>query len=166
MQEKQRLDAFLSEKLPNVSRAKLQSGIKGGLVSINGLLQTKSSHKVKWGDNVRCKLPPQQELDAIPEVCPFHPTQLGFVIYTSCIVPIQRSIVRIYQELWAEIVKHAQDSSDKIWLVLLLQLPCAEFTILLAQDIALEIVHEDKHILVLNKVTQACNSQQACLCSF
>ena len=69
LQDKQRLDAFLSEKLPDVSRAKLQSGIKEGLVTVNGALQTKSSHRVRWGDNVRCKLPPQQELDAAPEVC-------------------------------------------------------------------------------------------------
>ena len=68
MQEKQRLDAFLSDRLPDVSRAKLQSGIKEGLVRVNGKLQTKASQRVKQGDSIWCKLPPPQELDAVPEV--------------------------------------------------------------------------------------------------
>ena len=68
VQEKQRLDAFLSAQLPEVSRAKLQSGIKDGLVTVNGKAQKKVSHQIRWGDRVCCKLPPQVPLDAAPEV--------------------------------------------------------------------------------------------------
>ncbi len=70
LQEKVRLDSYLSGQMPEVSRAKLQAGIKEGLVTINGRVQRKVSHPIKRGDLICCQLPPPAQLDAEPEVNP------------------------------------------------------------------------------------------------
>jgi len=68
--EKVRLDSFLSGQMPEVSRAKLQAGIKEGLVTVNAKVQTKVSHPIKRGDLICCQLPPPVQLDATPEDIP------------------------------------------------------------------------------------------------
>lgn len=47
MQGKLRLDAFLSARLPNASRARLQASIKQGLVLVNGRPGHKPSLSVR-----------------------------------------------------------------------------------------------------------------------
>ena len=67
MQEKLRIDAFLSAQLPDASRAKLQSSIKSGLVTVNGQLLSKASYNVRLGDIIQCQLPPPRPMEAVPE---------------------------------------------------------------------------------------------------
>lgn len=66
---KPRLDAYLAVRLPDASRAKIQSSIKEGLVTVNGAAVTKASHVVKSGDAVTCTLlpPPPQVRGSRPD---------------------------------------------------------------------------------------------------
>ena len=68
LQAKLRLDAYLTEQLPQASRAKLQASIRSGLVLVNGAVQQKTSHSVRPGDAVLCTLVQPQLTSAIPEV--------------------------------------------------------------------------------------------------
>eukprot|EP00897_Mesotaenium_endlicherianum_P004830 jgi/Mesen1/4375/ME000221S03491 len=65
--KKARLDAFVAQSMPHVSRARIQAAIKEGYVLLNGRLQTKAGQSVKAGDAVVCKLPPPPPLEAVPE---------------------------------------------------------------------------------------------------
>lgn len=60
-QSGQRLDKALSGYCPDISRARLQSLIKGGQVSVNGIAETKASEKIDQGDRLRVIIPPAQE---------------------------------------------------------------------------------------------------------
>jgi len=51
-----RIDRFLNDRLPNVSRSKIQSGIKSGFVKVNGEM-VKSNYKIKPFDEVLVALP-------------------------------------------------------------------------------------------------------------
>ncbi len=65
-----RIDKFLMERLPNVSRSKIQGAIKEGFVKVNeqGI---KASYKVRPGDEIRISLPePPRETEVIPENIP------------------------------------------------------------------------------------------------
>ncbi|KAM3341614.1 hypothetical protein P3S68_026580 [Capsicum galapagoense] len=50
--DKQRLDVWVSSQLKGVKRDRVQSSILSGLVSVNGRVTDKVSHKVKGGDKV------------------------------------------------------------------------------------------------------------------
>ena len=54
--EGQRLDIFLSETMPDISRSKIQTGIKEGFVFVNGK-SVKPSHILKLGDILTNPLP-------------------------------------------------------------------------------------------------------------
>jgi 23S rRNA pseudouridine1911/1915/1917 synthase len=62
-----RIDKFLSDRLPNASRNRIQNGIKDGLVKVNGT-DIKSNYKVRPEDIVTISLPqPPRDKDVIPE---------------------------------------------------------------------------------------------------
>ena len=65
-----RMDKFLMARLPNITRNKLQAGIKEGLVKVNGE-QVKQNHKVHPGDDIHIYLtqPPRDE-EVVPENIP------------------------------------------------------------------------------------------------
>ena len=65
-----RIDRFLMDRLPNVTRNKLQSGIRDGLVKVNGS-QVKPNYKVHPGDSIHVYLthPPRAE-EVVPEDIP------------------------------------------------------------------------------------------------
>jgi hypothetical protein len=65
-QGKLRLDAFLAGHMPDASRAKVQSSIKGGLVLVNGKVASKVSMVVKPGDMVACELLPPPPMEVRP----------------------------------------------------------------------------------------------------
>jgi len=67
-----RVDKFLMDRLPNVTRNKLQSGIKEGLVKVNGE-QVKPNYKVHPGDDIHVYLtqPPRDE-EVVPEDIPLN----------------------------------------------------------------------------------------------
>ncbi|CAM6035617.1 unnamed protein product [Sphagnum compactum] len=68
--EKVRLDAWLAGQLPRISRARVQSSIRQGLILVNGEPVNKVSYMVKEGDQVDCQLSLQQPMDAKPENIP------------------------------------------------------------------------------------------------
>lgn len=59
-----RLDKFLSVRLPNTSRTKVQLGIETGLVTVNGKA-TKANYQIKPGDEVSVSLPHPRRNDEI-----------------------------------------------------------------------------------------------------
>ena len=62
-----RLDKFLMDRLPNVTRNKLQEGIRQGFVKVNSQ-PVKPNYKVRPGDEIIVALPePPRDTDIIPE---------------------------------------------------------------------------------------------------
>ncbi|GAB4822268.1 hypothetical protein N2152v2_009314 [Parachlorella kessleri] len=70
MQGKLRLDAYLANKLPQASRARLQASIREGLVTVNGRPQPKAAYAVRPGDVVGCSIVSPPPLEASPEELP------------------------------------------------------------------------------------------------
>ncbi|GFP86623.1 pentatricopeptide repeat-containing protein at1g20230 [Phtheirospermum japonicum] len=64
---KLRLDSWISSRMSGISRARVQSSIRSGLVSVNGHVISKVSHVVRDGDAVNCKIAELQPLRAEPE---------------------------------------------------------------------------------------------------
>ena len=65
-----RLDKFLMDRLPNISRNKVQSAIKDGYVLVNGN-EIKPNYRVRPSDEVVISLPePPRETDILPEDIP------------------------------------------------------------------------------------------------
>ncbi|KAG8651692.1 RNA pseudouridine synthase 2, chloroplastic [Manihot esculenta] len=67
---KLRLDSWISSRISGISRARIQSSIKSGLVAVNGRVVNKVSHNVKGGDKVSCTISELQPLRAEPEDIP------------------------------------------------------------------------------------------------
>ncbi|KAL3650354.1 hypothetical protein CASFOL_006757 [Castilleja foliolosa] len=67
---KLRLDTWISSRINGISRARVQSSIRSGLVSVNGHVISKVSHVVRDGDEVNCKIAELQALRAEPEDIP------------------------------------------------------------------------------------------------
>ncbi|CAN0335028.1 unnamed protein product, partial [Chrysoparadoxa australica] len=67
-----RIDRFLFDRLPNVTRNKIQGGIKEGFVKVNGEL-IKPNHKVHPGDEISVYLttPPREDV-VTPENIPLN----------------------------------------------------------------------------------------------
>lgn len=65
-----RIDKFLMDRLPNVTRNKIQNGIRDGLMKVNDE-QVKPNYKVRPGDSIHIYLtePPRDE-DVVPEDIP------------------------------------------------------------------------------------------------
>ena len=69
-QELLRIDKFLMDRLPNVTRNKVQAGIKDGFVKVNGNT-IKPNYKVHPGDDIVVMLPePPRDEDLTPENIP------------------------------------------------------------------------------------------------
>jgi 23S rRNA pseudouridine1911/1915/1917 synthase len=64
-----RLDQFLSQKLPEISRSQLISSVRAGLISVSGSCK-KSSYRVKAGDNVVGSVFSPPAIDVQPEKMP------------------------------------------------------------------------------------------------
>lgn len=62
-----RLDKFLAQKLPEMSRARLQKLIAGGYVAVDDTILADNSHKVKTGDVYALTIPPAEEAEPQPE---------------------------------------------------------------------------------------------------
>ncbi|XP_059278941.1 RNA pseudouridine synthase 2, chloroplastic [Lycium ferocissimum] len=67
---KLRLDSWVSSRINGVSRARVQSSIRSGLVSVNGHVTDKVSQMVKGGDKVNCTISDLKPLRAEPEDIP------------------------------------------------------------------------------------------------
>jgi 23S rRNA pseudouridine1911/1915/1917 synthase len=66
----QRLDKFLVTCLPEFSRSRLQSMIKDGLVSVDGVPARKSGQMLEGSEHVQVRIPPPQPSELIPEDIP------------------------------------------------------------------------------------------------
>jgi len=65
-----RVDKFLSDRLPNVSRNKIQVAIENGFVQVNQM-EVKSNYKVRSNDVITVSLPePPRDTDVTPENIP------------------------------------------------------------------------------------------------
>lgn len=65
-----RVDKFLMDRLPNVTRNKIQSGIKDGFVKVNGEV-VKPNYRVHPGDAIHIYLPePPRDEEVVPEDIP------------------------------------------------------------------------------------------------
>ncbi|KAK2974882.1 hypothetical protein RJ640_020797, partial [Escallonia rubra] len=67
---KLRLDSWISSCISGISRARVQSSIRCGLVSVNGRVIDKVSHMVRIGDEVSCTIAELEPLKAEPEDIP------------------------------------------------------------------------------------------------
>jgi 23S rRNA pseudouridine1911/1915/1917 synthase len=65
----QRLDRWLAERRPELSRARLQALIQAGRVSVEGA-ERKAAYRVRAGDRVELDLPPPEPQDLAPETVP------------------------------------------------------------------------------------------------
>lgn len=68
--EPERLDKFLVEKLPELSRSRLQGLIQDGFVLVNQNPVTKNGFVLNRGTAVQVTLPPPEPTDLIPEAIP------------------------------------------------------------------------------------------------
>lgn len=64
-----RLDVFLMENCPRLSRSRIQNLIKDGLVEVRGR-QVKANYRVKPDDEICLEIPPPEEILIIPEDIP------------------------------------------------------------------------------------------------
>ena len=64
--ENKRLDSFLSEITPELSRSKIQNLIKSGSVKINGTIK-KPSYILKENDKIDFEIPEQKSLEIKPQ---------------------------------------------------------------------------------------------------
>jgi len=67
---KERLDKFLSDNLPSVTRAKLKKIIEDGHVTVNTEPVTKAGYALRTGDNITISFPPPQPSHLEPEDIP------------------------------------------------------------------------------------------------
>lgn len=68
-EENQRLDVYLSQKLPDLSRSYLQKLIPQELILVDGKVR-KASYRLKAGEMVMLELPPLTEIEVIPQDLP------------------------------------------------------------------------------------------------
>lgn len=67
-----RIDKFLNDRLPNVSRNKVQAAIKNEFIKVNDL-PIKANYKVRPGDEIVVSLPePPRDTEVVPENIPLN----------------------------------------------------------------------------------------------
>lgn len=65
-----RLDRWLSQQLPDISRSRLQKLIENGNVSLNSHICNQKKIKLQKGDRLKLTIPKPQTLDLAPEAIP------------------------------------------------------------------------------------------------
>lgn len=68
--ESQRLDKYLVDQFPDFSRSRLQSFIRGGMVSVDGKQVLKGGMNLEKGSEISISIPPVAKSDLIPEQIP------------------------------------------------------------------------------------------------
>jgi len=68
----ERLDTWLSMKLPDISRSRIQALIKNGCVTLNGRKSVKTHAKVAKAMNVRVVIPPVAPVEIVGENIPLN----------------------------------------------------------------------------------------------
>lgn len=65
-QKPERIDVYLTRMVQNATRSKVQKALDDGSVTINGII-TKSSRKIKPGDEIICKVLKPPPIELLPE---------------------------------------------------------------------------------------------------
>jgi 23S rRNA pseudouridine1911/1915/1917 synthase len=65
-----RLDRFLAERIPDVTRSRIQKLIRHGLAVVDGIVITKSGYALEGGEQVELHIPPPAPSALIPEKIP------------------------------------------------------------------------------------------------
>ncbi|BAY35986.1 putative pseudouridine synthase [Nostoc sp. NIES-2111] len=65
-----RIDRYLAEELPDLSRSRIQQLIEQGKVQVNGKVCTSKKINLKVGDRITLEIPEAQPLELIPEDIP------------------------------------------------------------------------------------------------
>lgn len=68
--ERERLDVYLTAKIANATRAKVQAAVREGRVDVNGRPETRVSRPVVAGDVLTCRVMRPPPLDILPEAIP------------------------------------------------------------------------------------------------
>ncbi len=68
--ERERLDVYLTGKIANATRAKVQAAIRDGQVDVNGQVETRVSRPVLHNDVFTCRVMRPPPLDIVPEALP------------------------------------------------------------------------------------------------
>lgn len=63
----ERLDVYLTRSMENASRAKVQRGIKEGMVTVSGVVVTRVSHVVQAGEHLVCRVMRPPPIEVVPE---------------------------------------------------------------------------------------------------
>jgi 23S rRNA pseudouridine1911/1915/1917 synthase len=66
----ERIDAYLSDRIPELSRSRIQKSIRSGEVAVGGEPVTKPSRRVHEGERVGLVFRPPRQLDLLPEEIP------------------------------------------------------------------------------------------------
>ncbi len=66
----ERLDVYLTYRIRNATRTKVQRAISEGYVSVNGSTKIKASYKIRPGDHIVCRLMKPPPIELIPEDIP------------------------------------------------------------------------------------------------
>ena len=65
-----RLDLYLTERCPNLSRTQIQNLIEGDCVQIDGAVKAKANAKVKFGQVIEIHIPAPKKIELLPEDIP------------------------------------------------------------------------------------------------
>ena len=68
-EENVRLDKFIMNSIPDLSRTLIQEYIKEGHVLVNGKIE-KASYKIKMNDDIEITIPDNKDMDVLPEDIP------------------------------------------------------------------------------------------------
>lgn len=68
--EPERLDKYLTSRLPEFSRARIQGLIMDGFVEVDGIPAKKGGVKLEGGERLRVRIPPPQPVGLVPEPIP------------------------------------------------------------------------------------------------
>ena len=68
-EENVRLDKFVLQEMPNLSRTLIQEYIKEGYILVNGKNE-KASYKIKMNDDIEITIPDNKDMDVLPEDIP------------------------------------------------------------------------------------------------
>ena len=79
-----RLDRWLTERFPALSRARLQTLIRGGLVRVDGAV-LKAAHRLRGGESVEIEIPPPAAEELEPE-----PTALSVVYEDDSVLVVDK----------------------------------------------------------------------------
>ncbi len=81
-----RIDKFLMARLPNVTRSKIQNGIAGGFISVNGN-PVKANYKIRPADLIVVSLPtPPRDSEVLPENIP-----LDIIYEDDCLLIVNKT---------------------------------------------------------------------------